>query len=77
MECDPICALQACVEGFQVVALECVVGEVDIFTTTTGNSKIITPERMQKMKGSMRFTCSQRTLTNKLPLCTCYIWALS
>merc|ERR1711972_1080241 len=30
-ECDPICALQACMEGFQVVALESVVGEIDIF----------------------------------------------
>merc|ERR1739838_1019798 len=36
-ECDPICALQACMEGFQVSPLESVVGEVDIFVTTTGN----------------------------------------
>ena len=28
-------------------------------------------------KGSMTFTCSQRILTNKWPLCTCYIWTLS
>merc|ERR1712113_1014811 len=40
-ECDPICALQACMEGFQVVTLESVVGEIDIFTTATGNFKII------------------------------------
>merc|ERR1711908_251737 len=36
-EIDPICALQACMEGFQVATLESVVGEVDIFVTTTGN----------------------------------------
>merc|ERR1711862_1001364 len=51
-ECDPICALQACMEGFQVVAMDSVVGEVDIFTTTTGNFKIITLEHMQKMKNN-------------------------
>merc|ERR1712094_104008 len=49
-EIDPICALQACMEGFQVVTLESVVGEIDIFTTTTGNFKIITLEHMKKMK---------------------------
>merc|ERR1711972_257141 len=43
-EIDPICALQACMEGFQVVTMESVVGEIDIFTTTTGNFKIITLE---------------------------------
>merc|ERR1712199_101600 len=36
-EIDPICALQACMEGFQVSALESVVGEVDIFVSSTGN----------------------------------------
>merc|ERR1711953_1229037 len=51
-ECDPICALQACMEGFQVVTLESVVGEIDIFTTTTGNFNIITLEHMQKMKNN-------------------------
>merc|ERR1712113_561293 len=40
-EIDPICALQACMEGFQVATLEDVVGEIDIFVTTTGNFKII------------------------------------
>merc|ERR1712217_493227 len=46
------CALQACMEGFQVVTLESVVGEVDIFTTTTGNKDIITLEHMKKMKNN-------------------------
>merc|ERR1711972_1128222 len=51
-EIDPICALQACMEGFQVVTMESVVGEIDIFTTTTGNFKIITLEMMKKMKNN-------------------------
>merc|ERR1711881_384347 len=51
-ECDPICALQACMEGFQVVTLKSVVGEMDIFVTTTGNFNIIRLEHMQKMKNN-------------------------
>merc|ERR1711904_79960 len=51
-EIDPICALQACMEGFQVVTLESVLGEVDIFVTTTGNFNIITLEHMKKMKNN-------------------------
>merc|ERR1711920_547305 len=51
-EIDPICALQACMEGFQVVKMESVISEVDIFTTTTGNFKIITLEHMKKMKNN-------------------------
>merc|ERR1712195_101565 len=51
-ECDPICALQACMEGFQVVTIEEVVGEIDIFTSATGNFDIITLEHMKKMKNN-------------------------
>jgi len=51
-EIDPICALQACMEGFQVVKMESVVGEVDIFTSATGNFNIITLEHMKKMKNN-------------------------
>merc|ERR1711941_97912 len=51
-EIDPICALQACMEGFQVATLESVVGEMDIFVTTTGNFKIITLDHMKKMKNN-------------------------
>jgi adenosylhomocysteinase len=51
-EIDPICALQACMEGYQVVRLEDVVGEIDIFVTTTGNFNIITLETMKKMKNN-------------------------
>jgi len=51
-ECDPICALQACMEGFQVVRMESVVHEIDIFTSCTGNHNIITLEHMKKMKNN-------------------------
>merc|ERR1739844_515509 len=51
-EIDPICALQACMEGFQVVKMESVVGEIDIFVSTTGNKDIITLEHMKKMKNN-------------------------
>merc|ERR1712217_621118 len=51
-EIDPICALQACMEGFQVVTLESVVGEIDIFTSATGNFKITMLEHMKKMKNN-------------------------
>merc|ERR1712005_7741 len=51
-EIDPICALQACMEGFQVVTLDSVVGEIDIFTSATGNFNIITLEHMKKMKNN-------------------------
>merc|ERR1712190_138909 len=51
-EIDPICALQACMEGFQVVTLESVVGEIDIFTSATGNFKIITLAHMKAMKNN-------------------------
>merc|ERR1711943_142109 len=51
-ESDPICALQACMEGFQVTTLENVVNEIDIFVTTTGNFNIIRLEHMKKMKNN-------------------------
>ncbi|MEU5864931.1 adenosylhomocysteinase [Nonomuraea sp. NPDC047529] len=49
-EIDPICALQAAMDGFQVTTLEEVVGIADIFVTTTGNFNIITAAHMAQMK---------------------------
>ena len=49
-EIDPICALQAAMEGYQVGTVDDHVGEVDIFVTTTGNFNILTAEHMQQMK---------------------------
>eukprot|EP00401_Gymnodinium_catenatum_P015624 CAMPEP_0117483322 /NCGR_PEP_ID=MMETSP0784-20121206/13878_1 /TAXON_ID=39447 /ORGANISM="" /LENGTH=478 /DNA_ID=CAMNT_0005277851 /DNA_START=146 /DNA_END=1582 /DNA_ORIENTATION=+ len=51
-EIDPICALQAAMEGFQVVRLETVVAHADIFITTTGNKDIIMASSMAKMKNN-------------------------
>merc|ERR1712023_627378 len=51
-EIDPINALQACMEGYQVTTIEKVVGEIDIFVSTTGNFNIITVEHMKKMKNN-------------------------
>ncbi|EHK87795.1 adenosylhomocysteinase [Saccharomonospora azurea] len=49
-EIDPICALQAAMDGYQVALLEDVVEIADIFVTTTGNFNIITAEHMARMK---------------------------
>jgi adenosylhomocysteinase len=49
-EVDPICALQAAMDGFEVVILEDVVKDADIFITTTGNKDIIRIEHMREMK---------------------------
>ena len=51
-EIDPICALQACMEGYQVCPLEDVIADVDIFITTTGNKDIIMASDMAKMKNN-------------------------
>merc|ERR1711990_179774 len=51
-EIDPINALQACMEGYQVTTMEKVVGEIDIFVSTTGNFNIITLDHMKKMKNN-------------------------
>merc|ERR1712060_50627 len=51
-EIDPICALQACMEGFQVATLEDVITEIDVVITTTGNKDIITLDHMSKMKNN-------------------------
>jgi adenosylhomocysteinase len=49
-EIDPICALQAAMEGYQVATLEDVLDTADVFVTTTGNKDVITAAHMGKMK---------------------------
>ncbi len=49
-EIDPICALQAAMEGYQVVTIDDVLAQADIFVTATGNFNIITVEHMARMK---------------------------
>jgi len=51
-EVDPICALQACMEGYQVVRLEDVVHDVDIVVTATGNKNIVSKAHMSRMKNN-------------------------
>ncbi|GMH83645.1 hypothetical protein TL16_g09668 [Triparma laevis f. inornata] len=51
-EIDPICALQACMEGFTVTTLDEIVGVADIFITTTGNKGILMADTMAKMKNN-------------------------
>merc|ERR1719223_1892052 len=51
-EVDPICALQASMEGFAVAMLESVVGQLDIICTTTGNKDIIMTRHMAAMKNN-------------------------
>ncbi|MBI4192687.1 MAG: adenosylhomocysteinase, partial [Betaproteobacteria bacterium] len=49
-EIDPICALQAAMEGFSVVTMDDACGKADIFVTATGNVNVITHEHMKRMK---------------------------
>src|SRR6516164_9701954 len=49
-EIDPICALQAAMDGYQVLTLDDVVDQADIFITATGNRDVITAEHMARMK---------------------------
>ena len=56
-EVDPICALQAAMEGFEVVTMEEAVQRCDIFVTATGNEDVITAEHMKAMK-NMAIVCN-------------------
>src|SRR5438874_2417434 len=49
-EIDPICALQAAMDGYQVTTVDDVVGQADIFVTATGNANVIRADQMAKMK---------------------------
>src|SRR3546814_11528956 len=56
-EIDPICALQAAMEGFEVVTMDEAVKRSDIFVTATGNADVITAEHMAAMK-NMAIVCN-------------------
>ena len=49
-ETDPICALQAAMEGYEVVTMNDMIGQVDIVVTATGNKDIVTADHMREMK---------------------------
>ena len=64
-EIDPICALQAAMDGFEVVRLEDVIDSADIFITTTGNKDVIRIEHMREMK-NMAIVCNIGHFDNEI-----------
>lgn len=64
-EVDPICALQAAMDGFGVVRLEDVIGEVDIVVTATGNKDVVTVDHMRAMK-NMAIVCNIGHFDNEI-----------
>ncbi len=68
-EIDPICALQAAMEGFRVVTIEDMVDQTDIFVTTTGNFDIIRHEHMQAMK-DQAIVCNIGHFDNEIQVAT-------
>ena len=66
-EIDPICALQAAMEGYQVVTMEDAAPIADIFVTATGNKDIITIEHMRAIESSRHASgCSGTWMTNQM-----------
>ena len=65
-EIDPICALQAAMEGYQVVTMEDAAPRADIFVTATGNKDIITIEHMRADEGP-RHRLQHRPLRQRDP----------
>ncbi|TRO96314.1 adenosylhomocysteinase [Glycocaulis profundi] len=64
-EIDPICALQAAMDGYGVVRLEDVIGDVDIVVTATGNKDIVTVDHMRAMK-NMAIVCNIGHFDNEI-----------
>jgi adenosylhomocysteinase len=64
-EVDPICALQAAMDGFSVQTLDDVIGSADIFVTATGNKDVITLDDMKKMK-DMAIVCNIGHFDNEI-----------
>lgn len=70
-EVDPICALQACMDGYQVVRMETVVKDVDVFVTATGNKGIVTFDHMNQMKHNA-IVCNIGHFDNEIDMATVY-----
>ncbi len=64
-EVDPICALQAAMDGYDVVRIEDVIGNTDIFVTATGNKDVITVDHMRAMK-NMAIVCNIGHFDNEI-----------
>ncbi len=72
-EVDPICALQACMAGYQVVTVEDALPYGDIYVTTTGNRDIITAEHMSKMK-DQAIVCNIGHFDNEIQVAKLKAW---
>lgn len=72
-EIDPICALQAAMEGFEVTNVEDTLGKGDIYVTTTGNKDIITAEHMSKMK-DQAIVCNIGHFDNEIQVAKLKSW---
>ncbi len=72
-EIDPICALQAAMEGFEVTNVEDTLGKGDIYVTTTGNKDIITAEHMSKMK-DQAIVCNIGHFDNEIQVARLKSW---
>ncbi|MGI6394917.1 MAG: adenosylhomocysteinase [bacterium] len=70
-EIDPICALQAAMEGFEVKTIEAVVASADIFVTATGSCDVITVDHMKKMK-NMAIVCNIGHFDNEIQVDALY-----
>ena len=68
-EIDPICALQAAMEGYEVITMEDAAPEADIFVTATGNKDIITLEHMRAMK-DRAIVCNIGHFDNEIQVAT-------
>ena len=74
-ECDPVCALQAAMEGYRVVTMEYAADKADIFVTATGNKDIITHDIMIKMK-DQAIVCNIGHFDNEIDIASVkqYTW---
>ena len=72
-EVDPICALQACMAGFQVCTVEDALPVADIYVTTTGNCDIITAEHMSQMK-DQAIVCNIGHFDNEIQVARLEAW---
>merc|ERR1712032_1466177 len=68
-EIDPICALQACMEGLQVVKPESVISQIDFIVTATGNKGIVTYDLMNKMRNNS-VVCNIGHFDNEIDMAT-------
>jgi adenosylhomocysteinase len=72
-ECDPICALQAYMQGYDVKRVEDVLGEAEVYVTATGNRDVITAEHMSKMK-DMSIVCNIGHFDNEIEVNQLIAW---